>query len=79
MNVKLTLRLDEEAIEKGKRYAEQQNTSLSQLVQTYLVMLDDPKFELVPVSQKLQSLVGIGAGNYDENDYRAHLERKNQI
>ena len=76
MNVKLTLRLDEKAVETGKRFAAQQNTSLSQLVQSYFVMLDNPDHEIIPVSQKLQSLIGIGSGTINETNYRNHLERK---
>lgn len=30
----------------------------------------------VPVSAKLQSLIGIGSGPFDESDYRAHLEAR---
>lgn len=78
MNVKLTLSLDAEAIERGKRFAREQNTSLSQLVQTYFIMLDDPKIEVVPVSPKLQKLVGIGSGAYDENDCLERLVEKNR-
>ncbi|MCL2889244.1 MAG: DUF6364 family protein [Eggerthellaceae bacterium] len=76
MNVKLTLRLDDKAIEKGRRYAVSQGTSLSQLVQSYFIMLDDPGHEALPVSPRLQALIGIGAGGFDESAYREHLERK---
>lgn len=78
MNVKLTLRMDEEVIEKGKRFASSNGKSLSQLVHDYFIMLDSEGslIEEVPVSPKLLSLVGIGAGPYDEQDYQAHLEKK---
>lgn len=76
MNVKLTLSLDKEAVEKGKRFAASQNTSLSQVVQTYFIMLDRNDLDALPVSQKLESLLGVGAGNFDETDYRDHVDRK---
>ena len=76
MNVKLILHLDEKAVETGKRFAAQQNTSLSQLVQNYFVMLDNPNNEAIPVSQKLQSLIGIGSGTINETNYNKHLKRK---
>lgn len=79
MNTKLTLRMDEAAISKGKRFAEQHGKSLSQLVQDYLLLLDSSNeiVDQVPVSSKLQRLVGIGTGSYDEHTYRDHLLKKN--
>lgn len=81
MNVKLTLKLDELAISAGKKYASEHNKSLSQLVEDYFIMLDSAGttvVEQVPISQKLSSLVGIGAGPLDEDDYRTHLLRKHE-
>ncbi|MEG0620474.1 MAG: DUF6364 family protein [Raoultibacter sp.] len=79
MNVKLTLRMDEEAVEVGKRFAAENSKSLSQLVCDYFLMLDATNafVEEVPVSRKLHSLVGVGVGDCDERDYRLHLEAKN--
>lgn len=78
MNQKLTLSLDKTAIERGKRFAAANGTSLSGLVETYLLLLDETGeiVDDVPISAKLQSLVGIGAGPRDEQDYRDHLEVK---
>ena len=39
MKKKLTLRLDEKVIEKAKHYAEEHNTSISQLLENYLKLL----------------------------------------
>jgi len=78
MNTKLTLRLDSEAINRGKQFAKQQGTSLSQLVQEYFLLLGDNDniVEMVPVSAKLHSLLGIGSDSYDETDYLTHLIEK---
>ena len=78
MNQKLTLSIEQAAIERGKRYAARRNASLSHLVETFLILLDDSDavIEDIPVSSKLQSLVGIGAGSYDEHEYRRYLEAK---
>ena len=78
MNQKLTLSLDAQAIARGKEYAARQGISLSHVVETYLLLLDGQARLVgeVAVSPKLQSLVGIGAGPCDEQDYRAHLEAK---
>ena len=77
MNNKLTLLLDEAAIEKGKRYAALHNTSLSRLVQDYFLLLDENSIvETIPLSSKLRSMIGIGAGDCSEEDYYSHLEEK---
>lgn len=78
MNQKLTLSLEQSAIRKGKDFAARNGTSLSQVVETFFLLLDGTGgvVDDVPVSSKLQSLVGIGAGPYDEQDYRRHREAK---
>ncbi|WP_165063075.1 MULTISPECIES: DUF6364 family protein [unclassified Adlercreutzia] len=80
MNQKLTLSIDSEAVRTGKMYASNSKKSLSSIVEDYLLLLgrtSDLTTE-VPISNKLKSLVGIGAGNYDESDYRQHLYLKNR-
>ena len=76
MNVKLTLSVDDKAIEAGKRYAARQNKSLSKMVESFLLLLDEPEIEIIPISNHLQSLVGIGAGQLDEAAYKEHLAEK---
>ena len=80
MNVKLTLSMDSSVVEKGKRYAARADKSLSRIVHDYFVMLDafDNEYVEVPVSTKLESLVGIGVGPFDERDYRKHTMSKNE-
>ena len=70
MNRKLTLSVDEVAIESGKRFAASNGTSLSRMVETFLMLLGNTPEEdrLVSVSPKLMSLVGIGAGPVSEAD-----------
>ena len=43
MDTKLTLKLDRSIIEQAKTYAKKKNTSLSQLIESYLGLLVDPK------------------------------------
>lgn len=78
MNQKLTLSLDSEAIDKGKGYAARVDRSLSSLVKDYFIYLgqEDSRTEAVVAPQALKSLVGIGAGPVDEEDYLRHLEEK---
>lgn len=72
MNQKLTLSVDSAAVERGKNYAACQGVSLSGLVEDFLLFLDDEGdiVDSVPISPKLQSLVGIGAGSCDEASCR---------
>ena len=78
MNQKLTLSVDSVAVARGKEYAAQNGVTLSGLVEDFLLYLDpDEEFdEVFPISPKLQSLIGIGVGAYDEADYRTHLEKR---
>ena len=73
MNNKLTLSLDKEAIELGKQVARASGRSLSEMVESFFVLLgrDTQTAEaFYPISPGLQSLVGIGAGPFDEHTYR---------
>lgn len=75
MQTKLTLRLDEQLIEFGKRWAKQQGKSLSRLVADYLATLEKiphESEELPPLTQELRGL----ARGADEEDYHRYLEEK---
>lgn len=79
MNTKLTLSVDADAIETGKRAAKAAGKSLSKMVEDYLFILGQtPKDDVaLPISPGLQSLVGIGSGSFDESDCKAHrVERE---
>lgn len=80
MRNKLTLRMDEAAIERAKRYAAERGMSVSRLVENFFEALDAPRspdsdeFEMSPL---VKSLWGILEGaEFDEADYRRHLEKK---
>lgn len=79
MNQKLTLSIEQRAIEQGKRFAAERKTSLSHVVETFLLLLNDDASicDSVPVSAKLRSLVGVGAGPVSEEDYRQHKVARN--
>lgn len=75
---KLTLRLDEELIERARAYSRRTGKSLSKLVGDYFSLLEradgDESESLPPVTR---SLLGALAGSgLDETDYREHLENK---
>jgi len=78
MHTKLTLRIDEELIERAKSHARQSGKSVSQLVSDYLGLLPEPgKTRPRPLTPVVESLRGVLAGSrLDEEDYRRHLEEK---
>lgn len=78
MNAKLTLSLDKNAIETGKRFAAATGKSLSAMVEDFFVLLGTTPQETscYPISPSLQQLVGIGSGPFDEKDFKAHIIEK---
>lgn len=72
---KLTLSVDETAIENGKQYAQQQGRTLSSIVESYLNSLT-PSMGPGSLPPTVSSLMGIGSGPVDESDYRRHLMEK---
>jgi len=82
MSSKLTLRLDETLIANAKTYAEQQGSSVSQLVADYFVQLKPAtrKRKLsVAVAPITASLHGALRGTrVAEADYRKYLETKHR-
>lgn len=75
---KLTLSVDEEVIAGAKRYAEQQGTSVSRLVERYLDALARPPVvkdeDLSPVTRRLKGVLkGV---KFDREEYIDYLERK---
>jgi hypothetical protein len=78
MQTKLTLRLDDELINRAKSYARRSGKSVSQLVAGYFSMLDnkpDKKIsDLTPIVRSLKgSLKGAEIG---KKDYRKYIEEK---
>jgi len=82
MQTKLTLRVEEELIERAKTYSERVGKSVSQLFADYIKMLPEatesrPKNpSLTPI---VRSMKGVLRGlQVDEKDYRRHLEEKHR-
>jgi hypothetical protein len=71
---KLTVRIPVHLLEKAKRYAAQNNTTLTNLIEAYL--------QHIPVQQSLenapivQRLSGILSPDITIQDYKEHLEEK---
>lgn len=78
MQTKLTLRLDDELINRAKSYAKKRGKSVSQIVAGYFSLLDDKPekktSELTPIVRSLKgSLKGANVG---KKDYHKYLEEK---
>ncbi len=72
---KLTVRVPRDALEGAKRYAHEQNTTLTRLVSNYLRSLarqSDPLAD-APIVQRLS---GSLSSAVSEEDYRRYLEAK---
>ena len=60
MNVKLTLNLNKDIIERAKRYARNKNQSLSSLVQSYFIFLSEKnQLDEMEISPNVKELSGI--------------------
>jgi Family of unknown function (DUF6364) len=77
MTSKLTLSVDPQVVARAKEYAERNQTSVSELVQTYLSIVTKPskpvrRKELPPVLRSLRGLVKDEGLDY-RDEYRKHL------
>lgn len=72
---KLTIRLPRRLLEKAKRYAREQNTTLTNLISEYLVQIPAPisALENAPIVRRLS---GALSHNVSITDYKRHLESK---
>lgn len=83
MNTKLTLSVDNTVIKKAKMFAKNNHTSLSQLIESYLLNItrEEHKIEEEEISPLVKSLSGILKlpSQYDyKKDISHHLEDKYQ-
>jgi hypothetical protein len=78
MQTKLTLRLDDELIDRAKSYAQQRGRSVSQLVADYFELLPGGAVEdEASLTPMVRSLLGVLRGaEIGEEDYRRYLEEK---
>jgi hypothetical protein len=84
MNTKLTLRLDEDLIERAQRYSDATGKSLSKLVADYFALIETARDEnRGALPPKVRALFGAlapasGGPSADEREYRRHLEEKHR-
>ncbi len=75
MKSKLTLRIEEELINKIKQFSKEKGYSVSKLVENYFKSLTTEKGEeLTPTVKKLKGL--LKNTQVKEEDYKKHLEDK---
>ncbi len=68
MDSKLTLKLNESVIERAKKYAKENNISLSRMIENYLQAITVRKNERIKTSPLVESLTGVI--DLDNKDYR---------
>lgn len=79
MDTKLTLKLEQSVIEKAKDYAKRQKTSLSRLIENYLLNVTDEENAQEKITPLVRSLSGIIdlPDDYDhKKDYADYLAKK---
>lgn len=78
MATKLTLRMDEQLINRAKNYARQSGKSVSQLVADFFALLGQSSEEGKPsISPKVKSLRGLlKDSSVHTREYKQHLEDK---
>ena len=72
---KLTLSVDSAVVERAKRFSRLNDTSVSQLVSSFLGALEDEGGNATPVVTRLR---GVLPSSASREEYRAHLEAKHK-
>ena len=79
MDTKLTLKLNQEVIERAKEYASSKKMSLSRIVEAYLQLLtseqDTDEFEISPFVKSISTGVKIPI-DLDEKEYSDYLMQR---
>jgi hypothetical protein len=81
METKLTLRLNDNVIERAKKYARLHNISLSRLIESYLDNITKEKdigekSTITPLVESLIGVIDLPADFDYKKDYRDYLEEK---
>jgi hypothetical protein len=78
MDTKLTLKLDENIIEKAKMFAKTKNTSLSKIIENYLqkITLDQEATKITPVVKSLSGVIDLPKDYDHKKEYTDFLLEK---
>ena len=68
MDTKLTLKLNESVIKRAKKYAKENNISLSRMIENYLQAVTIKKVNKIKISPLVESLTGVI--ELEKTDYR---------
>ena len=74
-NTKLTVRVPQDVLEEAKRYARENQTTLTRLISEYLRQLS-PENDPLANAPIVQRLSGTLSQDISVEDYRQHLESK---
>jgi len=81
MDTKLTLRLNDQVIERAKEYARNHKVSLSKMIESYLDSVTkqnelENKNTVTPLVESLSGVIDLPADFDYKKDYRDYLEEK---
>lgn len=81
METKLTLRLNENVIERAKNYARSHKISLSKMIESYLDSItkqkeEENKIPITPLVDSLSGVIDLPADFDYKRNYRDYLENK---
>ena len=79
MDIKLTLKLEQEIIEKAKEYARLHNTSLSRIIENYLQKItnnSEAKETITPLVKSLSGIIELKKDFHHKKDYSEFLINK---
>jgi len=79
MDNKLTLKLNDEIIEKAKKYAQTHNISLSRLIENYLTKIvskDEPKGNITALVKSISGVIELHENTDYKSDYAQYLSEK---
>ena len=81
MDTKLTLRLNDDIIERAKVYARNHKVSLSKMIESYLDNITKSKEEqknttITPLVESLSGVINVPIDFDYKNDYSEYLEKK---
>ena len=79
MDTKLTLKLEQAVIEKAKEYAKRQRTSLSRLIENYLLYITDEENveeKITPLVNSLSGIIDLPDDYDHKKGYADYLSKK---
>ena len=72
----MTLKLEQEVVQKAKGLAKARRTSLSKLVEDYLQKITNEDEELSPITKSLSGVINLQESEYNKNNYSDFLINK---